>query len=191
MTTPASSAASASTLPPNGNDTLRQRSNNYNKGNWVYGTVGLDYDPAEHHSFSLAGAVDGYRGSSTQNLFSQDVAPFPVANPLYFRNTKSLFSGLNVEGTGTYAAPSPRPAKEWSALSQYALNNGTFGYDFDQFSNSHVPLEQSQADYRERSRAARPATKSRFQTDFTQPFGDKRTLEVGCKSHLPAHRLGG
>ncbi|WP_223650516.1 TonB-dependent receptor domain-containing protein [Hymenobacter psoromatis] len=167
---------------PAGNDTLRQRSNNSNKGNWTYGTVGLDYDPAEHHSFSLAGAVDGYRGSSTQNLFSQDKASFPVSNPLYFRNTKSLFSGLNVEGTGTYTRTFATARKEWSVLGQYALNNGTFGYDFDQYSNSYLPLEQSQADYREHSRGRTPGHEVTFQTDFTQPFGDKRTLEIGAKA---------
>ena len=169
-------------ITPNGKDVLSQRSNNHNNGTWVYGTVGLDYDPAEHHSFSLAGAVDGYRGNSTQNLFSQDVAPFAVANPLYFRNTKSLFSGLNVEGTGTYTRTFATARKEWSTLGQYALNNGTFGYDFDQFTNSYVALEQSQADYRERSRGRTPGHEVTFQTDFTQPFGDKRTLEVGAKA---------
>ena len=167
---------------PAGNDTLRQSSNNRNRGNWVYGTVGLDYDPAEHHSFSLAGAVDGYRGNSTQNLFSQDAAAFPVSNPLYFRNTKSLFSGLNVEGTGTYTRTFATARKEWSTLGQYALNNGTFGYDFDQFTNSYVSLEQSRADYRERSRGRTPGHEVTFQTDFTQPFGDKRTLELGAKA---------
>ena len=167
---------------PLGNDTLRQSSNNHNNGNWVYGTVGLDYDPAEHHSFSLAGAVDGYKGNSIQNLFSQDKADFPVSNPLYFRNTKSLFSGLNVEGTGTYTRTFATARKEWSVLGQYALNNGTFGYDFDQYSNSYQPLEQSQADYRERSRGRTPGHEVTFQTDFTQPFGDKRTLEIGAKA---------
>ena len=167
---------------PAGNDTLRQRSNNHDRGNWVYGTVGLDYDPAEHHSFSLAGAVDGYRGNSTQDLFSQDKAAFPVSNPLYFRNTKNLFGSINAEGTGTYTRTFATARKEWSTLGQYALNNGTFGYDFDQFTNSYVPLEQSQADYRERSRGRTPGHEVTFQTDFTQPFGDKRTLEVGAKA---------
>ena len=167
---------------PAGTDTLRQSSNNRNRGNWVYGTVGLDYDPAEHHSFSLAGAVDGYRGNSTQNLFSQDIANFPVSNPLYFRNTKSLFSAINAEATGTYTRTFATARKEWSALGQYALNNGTFGYDFDQYSNSYISLEQSLADYRERSRGRTPGHEVTFQTNFTQPFGDKRTLEVGAKA---------
>ena len=66
---------------PAGNDTLRQRSNNHDRGNWVYGTVGLDYDPAEHHSFSLAGAVDGYRGNSTQDLFQPGQSGFSGVEP--------------------------------------------------------------------------------------------------------------
>ncbi len=165
-----------------GNDTLRQSGASYNKGAWQYGTIGLDYDPAEHHSFSLAGSLNHYGGNTTQSLFSQDRAAFPVSNPLYTRATKSIFSGLNVEGTGTYTRTFKQARKEWSALAQYALNTGTFGYDFDQYSNSTIPLEQSQASYRERSRGRTPGHTFTFQTDFTQPFGDKKTLELGLKA---------
>ena len=165
-------------------DTLRQSSDNYNRGGWYYGTVGLDYDPAEHHTFSLAGSVNGYGGYSTQNLLSQETASFPVSLPLYTRATKSVFSGLNVEGTGTYTCTFKTARKEWSVLGQYALNNGTFGYDFDQYTNSFSPLEQNRADYRERSRGRTPGREYTFQTDFTQPFGDKRTLEFGAKAIL-------
>ncbi|TFZ67531.1 TonB-dependent receptor [Hymenobacter sp. UV11] len=165
-----------------GNDTLRQSGGSYNKGAWQYGTIGLDYDPAEYHSFSLAGSINHYGGNTTQDLFSQDRAAFPVSNPLYTRATKNIFSGLNVEGTGTYTRTFKQARKEWSVLGQYALNTGTFGYDFDQYTNSAIPLEQSQASYRERSRGRTPGHTFTFQTDFTQPFGDKKTLELGLKA---------
>jgi outer membrane receptor protein involved in Fe transport len=165
-----------------GNDTLRQSGTSYNKGAWQYGTVGLDYDPAEHHSFSLAGSLNHYGGNTMQDLFSQDRAAFSVTNPLYTRATKNIFSGLNVEGTGTYTRTFKQARKEWSVLGQYALNTGTFGYDFDQYTNSAIPLEQSQASYRERSRGRTPGHTFTFQTDFTQPFGDKKTLELGLKA---------
>lgn len=165
-----------------GIDTLRQNGKTKNLGGWYYGTVGLDYDPAEHHSFSLAGSVNGYGGNTKQDLFSRDAANFAVLNPLFTRNTKNVFSGLNVEGTGTYTRTFATARKEWSVLGQYALNNGTFGYDFDQYNNSTVALEQSQASYRERSRGRTPGHEYTFQTDFTQPFGDKRTLEMGLKA---------
>ena len=165
-----------------GIDTLRQASDVQNNGAWYYGTVGLDYDPAEHHTLSLAGSVNGYGGNTRQNLFSQDVAPFAIANPLFTRATKNVFSALNVEGTGTYTRTFAQARREWSVLAQYALNNGTFGYDFDQYNNSGVALEQSRADYRERSRGRTPGHEYTFQTDFTQPFGDKKTLEMGLKA---------
>ena len=163
-------------------DTLRQNSDNYNLGGWYYGTVGLDYDPAEHHSISLAGSVNGYGGNSTQDLVNRYTNVNPAANQLFTRATKSLYSGLNVEGTGTYTRTFATARKEWSVLGQYALNNGTFGYDFDQYANSYTALEQSQASYRERSRGRTPGHEVTFQTDFTQPFGDKRTLELGLKA---------
>ncbi|MGI4759624.1 MAG: TonB-dependent receptor domain-containing protein [Janthinobacterium lividum] len=163
-------------------DTLRQNSDNRNLGGWYYGTVGLDYDPAEHHSISLAGSVNGYGGNSTQDLVNRYTNFNPANNQLFTRATKSLFSGLNVEGTGTYTHTFATARKEWSVLGQYALNNGTFGYDFDQYANSYTALEQSQASYRERSRGRTPGHEVTFQTDFTQPFGDKRTLELGLKA---------
>lgn len=163
-------------------DTLRQNSDNYNLGGWYYGTVGLDYDPAEHHSISLAGSVNGYGGNSTQDLVNRYTNVNPAANQLFTRATKSLYSGLNVEGTGTYTRTFATARKEWSVLGQYALNNGTFGYNFDQYANSYTALEQNQASYRERSRGRTPGHEVTFQTDFTQPFGDKRTLELGLKA---------
>jgi outer membrane receptor protein involved in Fe transport len=179
---PGESSRERITTSPLGIDTLRQNGKTNNLGGWYYGTVGLDYDPAEHHSFSLAGSVNGYGGNSKQDLFSRDVANFAVANPLFTRATRNIYSGLNVEGTGTYTRTFATARKEWSVLGQYALNNGTFGYDFDQYNNSAVALEQSQANYRERSRGRTPGHEYTFQTDFTQPFGDKRTLELGLKA---------
>jgi outer membrane receptor protein involved in Fe transport len=163
-------------------DTLRQSSTNHNLGGWYYGTVGLDYDPVDHHSISLAGSVSGYGGNSTQDLLNRYTNFNPAANQLFTRATKSLFNSLNVEGTGTYTRTFATARKEWSVLGQYALNNGTFGYDFDQYNNSFTALEQSQANYRERSRGRTPGHEVTLQTDFTQPFGDKRTLEMGLKA---------
>ena len=87
-----------------------------------------------------------------------------------------------MEGTGTYTRTFKQARKEWSVLGQYALNNGTFGYDFDQYNNSDVLLAADQASYRERSRGRTPGHEVTLQTDFTQPFGDKKTLEMGLKA---------
>lgn len=165
-----------------GTDTLRQNGSVYNQGGWYYGTVGLDYDPAEHHSISLAGSVNGYGGNTTQDLLNRYASPVVANNQLFSRDTKSIFTGLNVEGTGTYTRTFAQARKEWSVLGQYALNTGTFGYDFDQYNNSAYPLEPGAASYRERSRGRTPGHEFTFQTDFTQPFGDKKTLEMGLKA---------
>ncbi|WP_191906375.1 TonB-dependent receptor domain-containing protein [Hymenobacter baengnokdamensis] len=165
-----------------GTDTLHQLGHVQNNGHWYYGTVGLDFDPAEHHSFSLASSVNGYGGQTSQDLFNRYVSPVAANNQLFTRSTTNIFSGLNVETTGTYTRTFAQARKEWSVLGQYALNNGTFGYDFDQFANSPIPLESSQATQREHSRGRTPGHEFTAQTDFTQPFGDKRTLEVGLKT---------
>ncbi len=167
---------------PAGPDSLTQAGKVHNNGHWYYATLGLDFDPAEHHSFSLAGSLNGYRGSSQQELLNRFVAPNPAYNQVFNRATDNIFSSLNGEATGTYTRTFAQARREWSALGQYALNNGTSGYDFDQYQNSLVPLESGRASYRERSRGRTPGHELTAQTDFTQPFGEKKTLEAGLKA---------
>ena len=66
-------------------------------------------------------------------------------------------------------------------LGQAADNSGTYGYDVNQF-NGDQARSEAEASYRERSRGRTPGTEFTLQTDFTQPLGDKQTLEVGLKS---------
>jgi outer membrane receptor protein involved in Fe transport len=159
---------------------LLQTSTVRDQGKWGYATVGLDYDPAEHHAISLAGSINGYGGHTYNDMYNRLTGL--AANSLYSRRTDNIYSALNVEGTGTYTRTFKQARKEWSVLGQYALNNGTFGYNFDQFNNSDVPLTTEQATYRERSRGRTPGHQITLQTDFTQPFGDKQTLEMGVKA---------
>ncbi|MDQ2795134.1 MAG: TonB-dependent receptor [Bacteroidota bacterium] len=156
-------------------------SGNYG-GRWGYGTVGLDYDVSEHQSLSLATSLNVYRGNNLNNLLNDYTAANPAENQLFTRRTTTLYGGLNGELTGTYTKTYATPRKEWSIVGQYAKNDGTFGYDFDQFANSYVSLEPGQASYRERSRGRTPGSETTFQTDFVQPFGEKQTLETGMKA---------
>ncbi|RZK59460.1 MAG: TonB-dependent receptor, partial [Hymenobacter sp.] len=162
-------------------DTLRRTGSNYSQGGWTYGTVGLDYDPAEHHSLSLAGSVNYYQGKGTRDLFNRYASPQGLVSQLFSRATTEVFNGLNIEGTATYTRTFTQARKEWSVLGQYALNTGTFGYDYDQFDGATYPLGGSEATYRERSRGRTPGHEATLQTDFTQPLGPQSKLEVGLK----------
>ncbi|RZK23686.1 MAG: TonB-dependent receptor [Hymenobacter sp.] len=164
-----------------GTDTLRRSGDRYNKGGWTYGTVGLDYDPAEHHSLTLAGSINYYQGQGTSDLFNRFTSPIVASNQLFTRATKEVFNGLNVEGTATYTRTFAQARKEWSVLGQYALNTGTFGYNYDQYQGSSVPLDATEASYRERSRGRTPGHEITLQTDFTQPLGAQSKLELGLK----------
>jgi outer membrane receptor protein involved in Fe transport len=165
-----------------GTDTLRQNSTNFNRGRWFYGTLGLDYDLNEHNSLSLASSIDGYGGSSTSNLLNSYVSPVPsVASQLFTRDTKSTFGGTSFETTGTYTRTFAQARREFSALVQYALTPGNFGYDYNQYDNVNHSLEPSQASRVERSRGRTPGHEITLQTDYTHPFGDKNKLEVGLK----------
>jgi outer membrane receptor protein involved in Fe transport len=160
---------------------LSQRGEGDYGGHWYYGTLGLDFDPAEHHSFSLTGAVNGYGGDNQQNLVNRYAAPDASLNQLFTRATTSLFSGLSSELSGTYTRTFAQARREWSVLGQYSRTNGTFGYDFDQFDGSAEALDTRLASYRERSRGRTPGHEVTLQTDFVQPFGEKQTLELGVK----------
>ena len=164
-----------------GTDTLRQTSANVSTNRFYYGTLGLDFDPTPHHSFSLAGSVQGYQSTIRQDLLNR---ASPAAGPgsLFIRPIRNLAGGLNAEGTGTYTRTFAQAHREWSVLGQYSLNNGSFGYDFDQYNGSAVVLEPAQASYRERSRGRTPGHEMTAQTDYTQPLGAKNTLEMGLKA---------
>ena len=161
---------------------LEQRSTLQNNGGWVYGSLGLDYDPAAHHSLSLAGSLNGYKGTTDQDLSNQFVATDARRNQQFARVTRNRFSALNGDVTGTYTRTFAQARREWSVLGQAATNGGTSGYDFDQFAGSLVPLEPGRASYRERARNTAPSREYTAQTDFTQPFGEKQTLEMGLKA---------
>jgi outer membrane receptor protein involved in Fe transport len=162
--------------------TLKQNGAGSYGGRWNYASVGLDYDLSEHQSLSLATSLNTYRGQDYTNLLNDFTAANAADNQLFTRATTSLFSGLNGELTGTYTKTYKLPRKEWSVVGQYAINSGTFGYDFDQYANSYVNLETGQASYRERSRGRTPGSETTLQTDFVQPFGEKQTLETGLKA---------
>lgn len=163
---------------------LTQRGKGNYGGYWSYSSLGIDFDPAENHSFSLASSINTYAGDNQQDLFNQYQATDPAAgNQLFTRGTTSVFSGLNGELTGTYTRTfKDQPRREWSVLAQAAVNNSTFGYDFDQFDNSASAGPISEATYREHSRGRTPGREYTAQTDYTHPFTEKMTLETGLKS---------
>ncbi|RFP64425.1 TonB-dependent receptor [Hymenobacter lapidiphilus] len=164
---------------------LQQNSDNQNNGGWYYGSVGLDFDPADHHSFSLAGSLNGYGGTSDQTLRSRTTPLVgTLAEQLFVRENRNRFSGLNTELTGTYTRTFEQKGREWSVLGQYAGNPSTNGYNFEQYDDRLVPLDPAQASYREQSRGRQPGSESTIQTDFVQPMGkgDKQKLETGLKA---------
>ncbi len=165
-----------------GTDTLTQSGRRQNTGTWYNGTLGLDYDPAAHHSFSLLGTLGGYRAQGQRDLFNRLVSPDAALNQLFTRTSTEYGGSLSTEATGTYTRTFAQERREWSVLGQYARNAGTFGYDVDQYANSAVALGPGQAGYRERSRGRTPGREVTAQTDFTQPFGTKNKLELGLKA---------
>jgi len=167
---------------PAGPDTLRQSGRRQNTGTWYNSTLSLDYDPAPHHSFALLGTLGGYQAQSQRDLVNRLTAPTAALNQLFTQATTEQNGSLRTELTGTYTRTFAQARRQWSALTQYAYNAGTFGYDADQYANSTVALTPTQARHRERSRGRTPSHEFTAQADAAQPLGDKQLLELGLKA---------
>jgi len=165
-----------------GTDTLTQSGRRINSGQWYNATLSLDYDPAEHHRLALTGTLSGYQGQGQRDLFNRLASPDVTLSQLYTRANTEYIGNRSNEVTGTYTRTFAQARREWSVLAQYARNAGTFGYAFDQFSNSAGALAPDRADYRERSQGQTPSQEVTAQTDFKQPFGEATTVEVGLKA---------
>jgi len=165
-----------------GPDTLTQSGRRLNSGQWYNATLSLDYDPSEHHRFALTGTLSGYQGQGQRDLFNRLVTSDKAQNQLFTRANTEYIGNASHEVTSTYTRTFAQARREWSVLAQYARNSGNFGYTFDQFTNSAVALAPDQADYRERSQGRTPGQEITAQTDYKQPFGEAKTLEVGLKA---------
>jgi outer membrane receptor protein involved in Fe transport len=163
------------------NDTLRQDGTGRNTGYYGSGSLGLDYDPAEHHSLSLNGSFFSYGGTNQSGNLNRYTTPLPGFGPLFLRDTRSTYNGGNAEVTGTYTRTYKQERREWSTILQYAYNGNRNGYDFSQFNNSDRPLDVGLASYRERSTTRLPGHEYTLQSDYTLPLGEKKTLEFGLK----------
>ena len=179
---PSEGVLDRTSFTPQGPTQFTQRSTGRYNGANFYGTVGLDYDLSEHQSVSVAGALNGYRSPNTDNLVNTFVSPDPALNRLFTRATTGTYQQVGGELTGTYTRTFAQARREWSVLGQVSRNDGGSNYELSQYNNVSTPQEDSRADYRERSRNRTPGQEYTAQTDFTQPFGDKRTLEMGLKA---------
>jgi len=128
-----------------GTDTLTQSGRRQTSGGWYFTTLGLDYDPAAQHSFSLSGTLNGYRAQGKRDLFNRFVSPDFSLDQLFTRATTEFSSSLSTEVTSTYTRTFAQPRREWSVLGQYARTAGRFGYEVDQYLNSAVARELEQA----------------------------------------------
>ena len=167
---------------PQGTTRLLQSSAGHYNGSYYYGTLGADYDLTEHQSLSLAGSLNGYRGSNSNDLLNQFTGTTAAQNLLFTRATNSVYNSFNGELTGTYTHTFAQARREWSILGQAARNNGGSSYDLSQYNNSASALEEGQASYRERSQNRTPSREYTLQTDFVQPIGEKQTFETGLKA---------
>lgn len=174
-----SSTTRTSFLPNGAVGQLNERTTSRNQGQGGYGQVELTYDPSPLHSFTISGNGNLYNNRTPQELFNQYQGE-PKLDTLYSRDInrqdQSRNFDLNAGYTRTFGEKQPR--REWSVLAQHTSNRSREQYRLDQFPTSELrgPIE-----YQEASRNLARNLETTFQTDYTQPFGEKNTLEVGAK----------
>ncbi|MBD2714328.1 TonB-dependent receptor [Microvirga sp. STR05] len=159
---------------------LSERTTSRNQGQGGYGQLELTYDPSPLHSFTLSGNGNLYSTNSPQELVNQYRGQ-PQLDTLYTRDInrrdQSRNFDLNAGYTRTFGEKQPR--REWSMLAQHTSNRSREQYRLDQFPTPE--LHGGPIEYQETSRNLARNLETTFQTDYTQPFGEKTTLEVGAK----------
>ena len=169
---------------PAGNGQLTQQTTSNSEGGGGYGQLELTYDPSPLHSFTLSGNGNLYQNASPQAVFTQYAGGLPALDTLYARDinqrSQSRSYDLNAAYTRTFGPDHPR--REWSVLAQHTRNTNASRYALSQY---RAPtIEQGPLEYQERSSNLARNLETTLQTDYTHPFSEKNTLEVGAKAIL-------
>ncbi|TGE09930.1 TonB-dependent receptor domain-containing protein [Hymenobacter fodinae] len=174
-----SSTDRTSYLPDGTTGQLTERTTSRNQGNGGYGQVELTYDPSPQHSFTLSGNSNLYRNNAPQKLFNQYLGQSAL-DTLYSRdiNRRDVNRNYDLNAGYTRTFGEKQPRREWSVLAQHTSNRSREQYRLDQFPTAEL---RGPVEYQEASRNVARNLETTFQTDYTHPFGEKNTLEMGAK----------
>ncbi len=182
-TYPYRSSLSRTDFTPAGEGRLTQNTNSSSQGGGGYGQVELTYDPSPLHSFTLSADGNLYQSNSPQYLFNQ-YAGLPGRDTLYTRDIRQRYLGRNYDFNAGYTRTfgPDHPRREWSVLGQHTRSTNTGSYNLAQY---HAPtIEDGPLEYQERSDNRARNLETTLQTDYTHPFTEKNTLEIGAKAVL-------
>jgi len=182
-TYPYRSSLSRTDFTSAGTGQFSQQTSSRSEGVGGYGQVELTYDPSPLHSFTLSSNGNLYRSDSPQELLSQ-YAGLPGRDTLYARDIAQRYLGRNYDFNAGYTRTfgPEQPRREWSVLGQHTRSSNTGRYALGQYHAATLgggPLE-----YQERSSNLSRNLETTLQTDYTHPFKNKNTLEMGAKAIL-------
>jgi len=174
--------------------TLAQEGSGSTLGGSGFGRVSLDYDPALYHNLTLSvlGSLAGSHGVSSLYNLRTPGAPLGGLAPgstEFIRDADRTVSTRSLDLSGSYTRTFAQKRQEWSTLAQHTRSFTTQGYDLGQYTDQGGGLiRDNGVDYREHSRNQARNLETTLQTDYTQPFSETSTLEVGAK--LILRRVG-
>jgi outer membrane receptor protein involved in Fe transport len=182
-TYPYYSSTTRNDFTPAGTGLLRQQNTSSSEGLGGYGQVELTYDPSALHSFTLSANGNLYQSDSPQEAFNQ-YSGVPRLDTLYIRDIAQRYLGRNYDFNAGYTRTfgPDHPRREWSVLAQHTRSGNTGRYDLNQY--HAATIEGGPLEYRERSSNLARNLETTLQTDYTHPFKEKTTLEVGAKAIL-------
>ncbi len=139
------------------------------RGGGTYAQLGLDFDLDSMNTFSAGLRINGgnFRGRGSQ----QTILPDELTNSFTHNRQRRLSKDLNLDYTHIF-----RPQQELSILTQYSETDLNSSADQDRLN------QDEQLFYLQRNANEGMNREITLQTDYTHPFGNKTTLEVGAKT---------
>ncbi|MFN8353065.1 MAG: TonB-dependent receptor [Spirosomataceae bacterium] len=156
---------------------LQQNSDYRNNGHNASGSLSVDYDVDSLNRFGLE--MNLWAGGNTsrgqyRNLFSTG----ETILQRFSRNSTNTYGYGDLDANFSYTHTFKTPQKELSVLAQFSGEHNNNDYNLSQLNQTEI------VDYREISYNKSRNREVTLQTDYTHPFKNKSTLEVGIKGIL-------
>ncbi|SHI72627.1 Outer membrane receptor proteins, mostly Fe transport [Hymenobacter daecheongensis DSM 21074] len=158
--------------------TLLQRGEGNSLGGGGFGRLGLDYDPAQYHSLTLAVQGSMFRNSGDNQLFNEST-PTPAFSNRFTRDSERSFHTQSYDVSGSYTRTFAQKRREWNVLGQHTRNRNNQDFSLDQYPGEGVAANPN---YREQSLNLSRNLETTLQTDYVHPLSETTTLETGAKA---------
>jgi hypothetical protein len=141
--------------------------------------VGLDYDINVRNTLSLSGNFNVHKMNFGDDQIFENQLPSSVIDYTGTRDALSHRNSFNHSAQLDYRRIFPKLGKEWVSFVQYARGTGTGDSDIRQVFKDINGTEWPNSPDLIKSISENEGDTYQFQTDFINPLGDNKKLELG------------